>query len=44
MQLAGSATATIAREDFNLVIPSVPDVADVEEEVELYIDFVANAS
>jgi len=43
-QLAGSAAATIAREDFNLVIPSVPDVADVEEEVELYIDFVANAS
>lgn len=43
-QLTGSAAATITREDFNLTIPSVPDVADVEEEVELYIDFVANAS
>lgn len=44
MQLAGSAAATIARDDFNLTIPSVPSVADVEEEVELYIDFIANAS
>lgn len=43
-QLTGSATTTIAREDFNLTIPTVPNVADVEEEVELYIDFVANAS
>lgn len=43
-QLSGSATTTIAREDFNLTIPTVPNVADVEEEVELYIDFVANAS
>lgn len=44
MQLAGTAAAIIARDDFNLTIPSVPDVADVEEDVELYIDFVANAS
>ena len=43
-QLVGSAAATVARDDFNLRIPSVPNVADVEEEVELYIDFVANAS
>jgi polyisoprenoid-binding protein YceI len=43
-QLVGSASATVAREDFNLTIPSVPDVADVEEDVELYIDFAANAS
>jgi polyisoprenoid-binding protein YceI len=41
-QLVGSAAATVTRADFNLVIPTVPDVADVEEEVELYIDFVAN--
>jgi len=43
-QLAGSASMTVNRADFNLQIPSVRDVADVEEEVELYIDFMANAS
>ena len=43
-QLAGSASTTVNRADFNLQIPSVRDVADVEEEVELYIDFMANAS
>lgn len=43
-QLQGTASAVIQRADYNLVIPSVPSVADVEEEVELYIDFVANAS
>ncbi|MFN2196236.1 MAG: YceI family protein [Anaerolineales bacterium] len=40
-QISGTATATIQRADFNLNIPSVPNVANVEEEVELYIDFVA---
>jgi polyisoprenoid-binding protein YceI len=43
-QLAGTASTVINREDFGLRIPSVPNVANVEEEVELYIDFTANAS
>ncbi|MFO7661061.1 MAG: YceI family protein [Chloroflexota bacterium] len=43
-QLVGSAVTVINREDFGLRIPSVPNVANVEEEVELYIDFTANAS
>ena len=42
-QISGTATTIINREDFGLNIPSVPNVANVEEEVELYIDFVANA-
>lgn len=43
-QIAGIATTTIAREAFGLTIPEVPNVANVEEEVELYINFVANAT
>jgi polyisoprenoid-binding protein YceI len=43
-QMVGSASAVIDRTDYNLNIPSVPNVANVEEEVELYIDFVANRS
>lgn len=43
-QLSGTASTTIQRGDFGLTIPSVPNVANVEEEVELFIDFVANAS
>lgn len=43
-QLVGTATATVTRGDYGLQIPSVPNVANVEEEVELIIDFVANAS
>jgi len=43
-QLTGTATAVVNRVDFGLQIPSVPNVANVEEEVELYIDFTANAS
>jgi len=43
-QIAGTATATIDRTAYGLQIPSVPNVANVEEEVELYIDFTANAS
>lgn len=43
-QLTGTASTVIARDDYGLTIPSVPNVANVEEEVELYIDFVANAS
>lgn len=43
-QLAGTASTTISHTNFGLVIPQVRNVANVEEEVELYIDFVANAS
>jgi len=43
-QLSGLATAVVTREDYGLTIPSVPNVANVEQEVELYIDFVANSS
>lgn len=39
-RLEGFASATIRREDFNLIIPSVPFVANVGEEVVLEIDFV----
>jgi polyisoprenoid-binding protein YceI len=42
--LEGSAVATIQRADYNLVIPSVPFVADVSENVKLEIDFVATAN
>lgn len=40
----GTAATIIMRADYNLNIPSVPNVANVEEEVELYIDFIATAS
>ena len=42
-QVAGTASTLVNRVDYDLIIPSVPNVANVEEEVELYIDFVANA-
>lgn len=42
-QISGTATATVKRSDFSLTIPSVPNVANVGEEVTLQIDFVANA-
>jgi polyisoprenoid-binding protein YceI len=42
-QLIGTAVASVFRADYGLQIPSVPNVANVEEEVELTIDFVANA-
>ncbi|MCC7362373.1 MAG: YceI family protein [Anaerolineales bacterium] len=40
-QISGSATTTVLRSDYGLQIPSVPQVADVSEEVTLEIDFVA---
>jgi len=43
-QITGTATAVVNRADYGLQIPSVPNVANVEEEVELTIDFTANAS
>jgi polyisoprenoid-binding protein YceI len=42
-RLTGSARATINRADFNLIIPSVPSVANVGETVRLELDFVALA-
>jgi polyisoprenoid-binding protein YceI len=43
-RLVGSAATTIQRSDFNLIIPSVPFVANVGEEVTLEIDFVMAAA
>lgn len=43
-QVTGTATAVVNRADYGLQIPSVPNVANVEEEVDLFIDFTANAS
>lgn len=43
-QLSGTATTAILRADYNLNIPSVPQVANVEEEVVLTIEFVANGA
>ena len=43
-EISGTATATVMREAYGLTIPEVPNVANVEEEVELIITFVANAS
>jgi polyisoprenoid-binding protein YceI len=42
-QISGTAIATIQRSDFNLQIPSVPQVANVGQQVTLQIDFVADA-
>jgi len=43
-RLEGQARAVINRSDWGLTIPSVPGVANVEEEVELEIDFVATTA
>ena len=43
-ELSGRATTSIDRADFDLRIPQVRDVANVEEVVELAIAFVARAS
>lgn len=42
-RLEGTASALVQREDYGMQMPNVPGVTDVEEEVELYIDFVATA-
>ncbi len=42
-QLEGTATITVQRADYNLVIPEVEGVANVDEAVLLEIDFVATA-
>ena len=41
-QLEGIATATVARSDFELQIPSVPGVANVDNEVALEFEFMAD--
>ncbi len=40
-ELTGSADATVKRGDFNLVIPNIPFVANVSEDVKLTINFTA---
>jgi polyisoprenoid-binding protein YceI len=40
-QIEGSASTVIDRESYGLTIPNVANVTFVEEEVELYIDFIA---
>jgi polyisoprenoid-binding protein YceI len=42
-RMEGIATTTIQRADYNLNIPDVPSVANVDEEVQLTIEFVAEA-
>ncbi|MBL8134458.1 MAG: YceI family protein [Anaerolineae bacterium] len=42
-RISGTASAVVLRADYELNIPSVPGVANVEEEVQLEIDFVAAA-
>jgi polyisoprenoid-binding protein YceI len=43
-QITGTATATVLRDAYGLTIPEVQNVANVEDEVDLIISFVANAS
>ncbi len=43
-EITGTASSVIVLTDYDINIPSVPSVANVEEEVELYIDFTATAS
>lgn len=43
-RLTGTASAIVTRADYDLTIPTVPGVANVEEEVELYLDLVATAN
>lgn len=43
-QISGTASATVLRDTYGLNIPEVPNVANVENEVDLIISFVADAS
>ena len=43
-RLEGIAEAIVLRSDFDLNIPSVPNVANVSDEVRLEIEFVALAA
>lgn len=42
--IEGSASTVIVYEEFGINVPNVPIIANVEEELELYIDFRANPS
>lgn len=42
-ELRGQATTVILRDDYNLTIPRVPQVASVDEDLTLEIEFVATA-
>ena len=42
-ELSGTATALISREAYALTIPNAPNDTNVDEAVDLYIDFVARA-
>ncbi|MEM8859371.1 MAG: YceI family protein, partial [Chloroflexota bacterium] len=43
-EIVGTAAAVVTRQSYGIEIPGVPNIADVEDEVELYIDFVARAT
>jgi len=43
-RIEGTATSAVNRADFELHIPQVRHVADVDEQVQLTINFVANAT
>jgi polyisoprenoid-binding protein YceI len=43
-QISGKASATVLRSDFELNIPNLPMVANVDDAVKLEIDFVATAA
>lgn len=43
-QISGTATATVSRDTYDLRIPSVPSVANVDDAVVLTIEFTANAN
>lgn len=43
-RITGTATATLRRSDYSLQIPSVPQVADVSDNVVVTLDFVAQAA
>ena len=42
-QISGTAAATVLHADFGLTIPDVPGVANITDDVELRLDFVARA-
>ena len=43
-QISGTASATVSRADYDLRIPNVPSVANVDDAVVLTIDFTANTN
>ena len=43
-QISGSAAVNVLRSDFSLTIPDVPSVANVTDDVDLALQFVARAA